>query len=128
MQRYQIISAALLLAMVALVPIAPASQKSIDGKWSGVASAGPDGDLYFNVAFKTEEGKLRGTINIPDLGIYDTALTGLSFDGKTLNFGVPAPEGDVVCEAKLESDGTFAGDYDQMGMIGSFTLKRTKKQ
>jgi hypothetical protein len=126
MKRYQILTAALLLTLVALASYAPAAQKSIDGKWNGVASAGPDGDIYFSIAFKTVEGKLSGTINIPDLGMYDTALTGLSFDGKTLNFGVPTPEGDVDCTAKLESDGTISGTYDQMGTIGSFTMKRDK--
>ena len=126
MNKVLILVTLLVLAVLVLAPLAPASQKSLDGKWSGVASAGPDGDIYFSVAFKTEEGKLKGTINIPDLGMYDSALNGLSFDGKTLKFGVPAPEGDADCEAKLESDGTFAGTYDQMGMIGSFTLKRAK--
>ena len=81
MKRFQWMITVCIVLLVSLAPLAGASQKSIDGKWSGVASAGPDGDIYFSISFKTVESKLTGTINIPDLGMYDTVLTGVSFNG-----------------------------------------------
>jgi hypothetical protein len=105
-----------------------AAQQSIDGTWEGVASTDPNETISFSIFFKTEGGTLKGTIDIPDLGVAGLALSDLSFDGKTLSFTVPLPEGAVPCTASLNEDGSISGTYDDRGQTGTFTMRKTQKK
>jgi hypothetical protein len=105
-----------------------AAQQSIDGTWEGVASSDPNETVSFSIVFKTEGGTLKGTIDIPDLGVAGLALSDLNFDGKTLSFTVPLPDGAIPCGAKLNEDGSISGTYDQGGQAGTFTMRKAQKK
>lgn len=125
MKRIYLLAVFLIFALMISLPVT-AGQKSIDGKWSGVASSPPDPDILFSIVFETENGKLHGKIDVPATGLYEVELINLSFDGKTLMFSVPTPEGDVEASAKPTDEDTFSGTYDQMGVTGTFKMSRAK--
>lgn len=124
------VRASCILALAFILSALPAAmaQQSIDGTWTGTAGVDPSQAVVLTVIFKTEEGQLKGWIDIPDLGISGLALSDVKFDGKKLSYGVPLPDGTVPCWAELGADGTFSGSFDMGGTVGSFTLRRIDKQ
>lgn len=116
------------LALVMGPSLLATTQQSIDGTWTGTAGVDPSQAVAITVVFKTEEGLLKGWIDIPDLGIAGLALSDVKFDGKNLSYGVPLPDGTVPCWAQLAADGAFSGSFDMGGTVGTFTLRRTAKQ
>ncbi len=118
-----IVSLALILGAIP----AAAAQTSIDGTWTGTAGVDPSQAVAITVIFKTEEGVLKGWMDIPDLGIAGLALSDVKFDGKNPSYGVPLPEGTVPCWAELGADGTFSGSFDMGRSTGTFTLRRIDK-
>jgi len=104
------------------------SQQPVEGTWNGSASVDTGESVPFAVTLKTEAGTLNGSIDVPDLGVFGLALLDVVFDGKTLHFTVPLPDGPVPCNGKLNEDGTISGTFDQAGMVGTFVMRKAAKQ
>lgn len=115
------------LALIMGASLMATTQQSIDGTWTGTAGVDPSQAVAITVVFKTEEGVLKGWIDIPDLGTAGLALSDVKFDGKSLSYGVPLPDGTVPCWAQLGADGSFSGSFDMGGSVGTFTLRRVDK-
>ncbi len=80
-------------------------------------------DLAIMVDFRTAEGSLAATIEIPMQGARDVPLTNVRFDAPKIHFELPAGPGIAAFDGEVKGD-EIAGTFVQGGAEGTFRLKR----
>lgn len=112
------------VAAIACLAFAMAAS-SVDGKWDGIAYG--DQEIPFTTVFRTENGNLSGSMDIPGLGLYELALRDISLDANTLKFVVPIPEDPADCTATIGEDGSIDGKFTQSAGGGTFKMTRSQQ-
>lgn len=97
-------------------------QDSIDGRWEGSLTV--SGTSLKNVVhFRTEDGVLTATLDIPPQNLYGYDLSEVSFDGVNVHFeGFADVNRKAVWDGALNEDGMITGTFEQLGMVGTFEL------
>jgi hypothetical protein len=95
------------------------------GTWNGYIEAMGQ-QITIKVVISTdEEGKIQGTIDIPDQGAMGLILSGFELDGKKIGFGIDGVPGEPTFKGELDETGTkIEGAFLQGGVEGSFTLEK----
>ena len=85
------------------------AQTNIRGYWEGViADAGRE--LRFNVEFSGEPNQLKGSIDVPDLYIFDYTLANVRYESGKIHFELPLGREPEQFEGVLTND-NIAGKY-----------------
>jgi len=113
---------AFLCFSVTLILGVPAGDSPFTGQWNGIIEV-PTQDLNFILHLGDENGKLAGTIDIPQQGAVGLPLTGLQIEGEQITFEIENVPGKPTFHGRLQ-DGAIAGDFSQSGMTLPFTMKR----
>ncbi len=116
-----------ILILIAAVQLAFSAGASLEGKWTGSATLPPEPAVPFSLEFKRVEGSLKGTIDLPEMGMYGLELQDVSYQEKVLKFVVPVPDSPAKCTARLQEDGTIDGEFEQFGQKGTFQARRQEK-
>jgi len=100
-----------------------AEQSQIDGAWEGsIEIMGQK--LDFATHFKTEGGKIKGTLDIPLQGAKGLPLKDVVYDHPKISFLLETPQAAANFEGVVEGD-RITGSFEQGGVRGSFTLNRS---
>jgi dipeptidyl aminopeptidase/acylaminoacyl peptidase len=101
-------------------------QAAIDGTWSGaIELMGQKFD--FSVHFKTEGGRLQGTMDVPIQGATGLPLKEILLDGSKISFKLETPQAVASFEGVIEGD-KISGSFEQAGMAGTFVLTRSDEK
>ncbi len=100
-------------------------QQSIDGRWNGSLTVGPQ-TLGMTVHFTTGETGLRATIDIPQQGATGVQLQNVSYDDSRVYMELPAGPTLAVFDGRQVGD-SIGGTFTQAGLSGTFFLKRSSQ-
>ena len=113
----------LVLFVLATSSVLSYAGKGIEGVWEGTIEVqGTSLGVTIKVT-KGEDGKLSGTIDIPDQGAVDVPLDNVTFEDNTFKFDLLAAQGSY--EGKLKESGDdIEGEWSQGGGSIPLNLKR----
>ena len=97
------------LTMLALMPSPISAQQSpsLAGNYAGTL-----GPLHIKLHLKVNgAGKVRATLDSPDLGAMGIQCTDFHVDGQSVTFNVPSVQG--MWKGTIGSNGTLTGIWDQ---------------
>src|SRR5262245_7154529 len=84
---------------------AAAAQESLAGHWEGTITL-PSGSLSLSADFAVAaDGKLSGTVSIPQQGAKDLPLSNLTLNGAEVAFDIPSVPGEPKFRGRLSADG-----------------------
>ena len=110
--------------------VASSSDAAVDlsGDWEGAIQT-PGGALSIVLTFAEQEGAWSGTIDIPQQGIQDRALSPVAVRGDSVLFALPGIPGDPRFAGVVSDDGaSLAGDFTQGGANLTFSTQRVDAQ
>ena len=97
------------------------------GYWEGVIRL-PAVELEIRVELESSDDGLGGSIDIPVQGMRGFELSGVSFEGDTVEFGMAGIPGDPKFSGTLAEDAdTITGEFTQSGQTFPFALERKPK-
>ena len=116
----------ILAAVLILMPIAGATQESIEGTWQGRLTLGPDQTLTVQfIITQADDGSLSSVINSPDMGgIKNIPAQSTEFDGNNLKIDVAELSGAYT---GVLTDGSFEGEWTQAGQGMALILSPYEK-
>ena len=101
------------LVLTPLKQLSAQDMKRLQGQWVGKIK-GTDGALI-TVVYRfeiTKDGKLTASSDSPDVGVFGSAVTDISLDGKRLTYRIPDAVGEFEGELTAQGiSGTFKGQY-----------------
>ena len=114
----------LLLVLIALFSVYAKAQ-DITGPWSGIIQVqGIKLRLVFNVT-KNDTG-YTSTMDSPDQNVKGIPVTSTRFANSVIKFEVPSAG--IEYTGTLNKEGTFAGEFKQMGKVLSLNLSKGVKE
>jgi hypothetical protein len=96
---------------------------TLSGRWEGSVRV-PGSPIRFVIDLAQHDRQWIGSLIAPDFGIEGAPLTGITVEGRNVEFALKHVLGDPSFKAHLEADGTLEGQYIQGGNRAGLTLKR----
>lgn len=123
--RHRFLLAISLCLVIAGIGLAAVQATNLPGHWEGTIKL-PTGELNFSVDVTAgADGKLAGTITIPQQGARDLPLANVSQNGVAVAFDIAGVPGDPQFRGQLSADGQkIAGNLSQGGAAFPFALER----
>jgi hypothetical protein len=110
-------------AKVELPSASPAVSAELEGNWEGSLDT-PNGVLKIVVHFKNQDKSVKGTLDSPDQGANDLALTDIVQKGSAVEFQLRVVSGSFKGTLNKEST-QIAGEWSQGGGTLPLTLKKS---
>ena len=96
------------------------ARASIDGDWEG-GTLYRQGDLVTKVHFESQEERIQGTLDFPEIGRIGLVLSKVSFEPPKVHFELSAFN--TVFDGELSGD-TITGEFVDPDGSGPFSLQR----
>ncbi len=101
-----------------------AQEIDLSGEWTGAIDL-PTGKLEIIVNFQQEDGTWKGRIDIPAQMARNLPLTGISIQGRTIQFAIENIPGNPGFSGRIAEDGsTISGQFTQSGQTFAFELRK----
>jgi pimeloyl-ACP methyl ester carboxylesterase len=107
-----------------ILPLQSLNAQQIAGQWHGAIDIAGS-QLGIDVNFTAMGDSLRATIDIPQQGAHQLALTNVRWGSPNIHFELPAGPGLAVFDGVMRAD-TISGDFRQAGFLGKFSLRRAE--
>jgi len=101
---------------------ANAVEGALEGTWVGGFALGEHW-VFIKAHFRTEDGAIKGAVDIPLEFAMGQPLTRINLDAARVHFELARPAGTLVFDAQLK-DGTISGEVEQAGQRSTFQLTR----
>ncbi len=98
----------------------------VDGTWSGAIEIMGE-KLEIIVHFKTDQGVVQGTVDVPPQGATGLPLRDVRLDGPKISFKLESPQGVADFTGVIEEN-KISGQFEQAGVAGAFTLTRSEEK
>ena len=121
MSRTVVWSSVLVTAMALLTPPSLRAQDSVDGDWEG-AIVVQGQEIGIVVHFRSVDGELGGTIDVPMQGASGLPLHEVRFTAPSVHFEMLPGPSLATFDGTVQSD-SIGGTFTQSGMSGRFRLK-----
>jgi len=118
------IAGAVLVGMIFMVAsgFREKPEASLDGRWFGEYQV-QSGNVDFEVRFWTEEGQLKGSIDIPHEGIFEAELAWIMIDSTSIHFELVSGGTTRVFDGQMREN-QLQGLYLNNQEKGSFSMSR----
>ncbi|MCE5207582.1 MAG: alpha/beta hydrolase [Chloroflexi bacterium] len=107
-------------------PTITTGQSDIDGRWEGSLTVAGS-SLETIVYFRTEDGTLKASLDIPPQNLFGYSLANVEYDGSRVYFeGLEETGRKAIWDGSLTEDGRISGTFSQAGYTGTFELTPAK--
>lgn len=95
------------------------------GRWEGTVQIPGSGLRLVIDLTQTSEGGWTGSAIVPGYGVKGVALTDVAVNGAEVAFAIKGVLGDPKLKGRIDSKGTFTGDYQEAGNTAPFVLEKS---